>query len=58
MVVHYPTIVNIASVKKTHSKSSPNVGSSLATLPFPVIVGGADRRALSGLLGSDRRVQP
>jgi AAA+ superfamily predicted ATPase len=30
------------------------LGAALATLPFPVLVGGADRRSLSNLLGSER----
>ncbi len=30
------------------------LGSALATLPYPLLVGGADRRAMSGLLGNDR----
>jgi len=30
------------------------LGAALATLPYPVLVGGADRRAMSSLLGSER----
>ena len=30
------------------------LGSALATLPYPVLVGGADRNTLSTLLGNDR----
>ena len=35
-------------------KSGHSILFSLATLPYPVLVGGADRRALSLLLGPDR----
>jgi AAA+ superfamily predicted ATPase len=31
-----------------------NVGSALATLPYPICVGGNDRRAVASMLGSDR----
>lgn len=30
------------------------LGAALSTLPFPVLVGGADRRSMSNLLGSER----
>ena len=51
-----PYVVNIASSQEDPQQKIQvlTLGAALATLPFPVIVGGADRRALSGLLGSDR----
>ena len=51
-----PYVVNIASSQEDPQKKIQvlTLGAALATLPTPVLVGGADRRALSGLLGSDR----
>jgi len=51
-----PFLVNVSG-----SQEDPNariqvqqLGSALASLPFPVIVGGADRRALGEILGDNR----
>lgn len=51
-----PFVINIASSQEDPQQKIQvlTLGSALATLPIPVLVGGADRRALSGLLGSDR----
>ena len=51
-----PYVVNVASSQEDPQQKIQvlTLGAALATLPFPVIVGGADRRALSGLLGADR----
>lgn len=51
-----PYVVNVASSQEDPQQKIQvlTLGAALATLPFPVMVGGADRRALSGLLGSDR----
>jgi len=51
-----PYLINLSS-----SQDEPQVrlqvmqlGSALATLPYPILVGGSDRRTMAGLLGSDR----
>lgn len=51
-----PYLVNVAA-----SQEDPNLrnqvnmlGAALSTLPFPVLVSGTDRRAISGLLGQER----
>ncbi|MDP6934570.1 MAG: hypothetical protein QGG40_16725, partial [Myxococcota bacterium] len=51
-----PYLVNLGD-----SQEDPNMrnqvlqlGAEIATLPFPVLVGGTDRRAVSSLLGSER----
>ena len=51
-----PFVINVASSQEDPQQKIQvlTLGSALATLPVPVLVGGADRRALSGLLGSDR----
>lgn len=51
-----PFVINVASSQEDPQQKIQvlTLGSALATLPIPVLVGGADRRALSGLLGSDR----
>ena len=51
-----PFVVNVASSQEDPQQKIQvlTLGSALATLPVPVLVGGADRRALSGLLGADR----
>ncbi len=51
-----PFVINVASSQEDPQQKIQvlTLGAALATLPVPVLVGGADRRALSGLLGSDR----
>lgn len=51
-----PYVVNVASSQEDPQQKVRvlTLGAALATLSTPVLVGGADRRALSGLLGSDR----
>ena len=51
-----PFVVNIASAQEEPQQKIQvlTLGAALATLPTAVLVGGADRRALSGLLGTDR----
>ena len=51
-----PFVINVASSQEDPQQKIQvlTLGSALATLPVPVLVGGADRRALSGLLGADR----
>lgn len=51
-----PYLINVAP-----NQEDPNarlqmvkVGSALATLPYPVLVGGSDRRAMGTLLGTER----
>ncbi|MFT5684419.1 MAG: AAA+ superfamily predicted ATPase [Myxococcota bacterium] len=51
-----PYLINLSS-----SQDEPQVrlqvmqlGSALATLPYPILVGGSDRRTMSGMLGSER----
>ena len=51
-----PFVINVVSSQEDPQMKLQviQLGSALATLPYPVLVGGADRRALSLLLGSDR----
>lgn len=51
-----PYVINVVSSQEDPAIKLQvmNLGSALATLPYPVLVGGSDRRALSGLLGADR----
>ena len=51
-----PYVINVVSSQEDPQAKLQvmNLGSALATLPYPVLVGGADRRALSSLLGGDR----
>ena len=51
-----PYVINIVSSQEEPQMKLQVVqlGSALATLPYAVLVGGADRRALSALLGQDR----
>jgi AAA+ superfamily predicted ATPase len=51
-----PYLVNVASAQEDPALRMQflGLGGALATLPYPVLVGGSDRRAISGLLGSER----
>jgi AAA+ superfamily predicted ATPase len=51
-----PYVVNVAPAQEDPAlRNQLNVlGGALSSLPFPVLIGGSDRRAVSGLLGSDR----
>ena len=51
-----PFVINVAASQEDPQQKIQvlTLGTALATLPVPVLVGGADRRALSGLLGADR----
>ena len=54
-IIASPSCVKCCFSKEPQQKIQVlTLGAALATLPTPVLVGGADRRALSGLLGSDR----
>ncbi|MFZ5475693.1 MAG: ATP-binding protein [Myxococcota bacterium] len=51
-----PYLVNVASSQEDPQLRNQMMmlGGALATLPYPVLVGGSDRRAIGALLGSDR----
>jgi AAA+ superfamily predicted ATPase len=51
-----PYMVNVAGAMEDPNLRNQvnNLGAALATLPFPVLIGGSDRRAISGLLGAER----
>ncbi len=51
-----PYVVNVASAQEDPALRNQMIalGGALATLPYPVLVGGSDRKSISGLLGSDR----
>lgn len=51
-----PYLINIASSQEDPQSRLKvlRLGAALSTLPYPVLAGGADRRSLSSLLGSDR----
>lgn len=51
-----PYVVNVASSQEDPQQKLQvlGLGAALATLPFPVLVGGSDRREVSGLLGAER----
>ncbi|MBM4390338.1 MAG: ATP-binding protein [Deltaproteobacteria bacterium] len=51
-----PYVVNVDSAQEDPALRNQMValGGALATLPYPVLVGGSDRKSISGLLGSDR----
>jgi AAA+ superfamily predicted ATPase len=51
-----PYIVNVPDTQEEPLLRAQviTLGSALATLPYPICVGGTDRRAIAGLLGSDR----
>ncbi len=51
-----PYVVNVASAQEDPALRNQlmALGGALSTLPYPVLVSGSDRRAISGLLGPDR----
>ena len=51
-----PYVINVMSTAEDPALRNQviQLGGALATLPFPVLVGGSDRRAIEVLLGSDR----
>jgi AAA+ superfamily predicted ATPase len=51
-----PYVINVMASHEDPSlrTQATNLGSALATLPYPVLIGGSDRRAIGVLLGSDR----
>ena len=51
-----PYVINVAPAQEDPALRNGlmALGSALSTLPYPVLVSGSDRRAISGLLGSDR----
>lgn len=51
-----PYVVNVMDVNEDPAQRLQmlRLGGALATLPFPVLVGGSDRRAIEVLLGTDR----
>lgn len=51
-----PYVINAApALEDPALRNQLNVlGGALSSLPYPVLIGGADRRAISGLLGTDR----
>lgn len=51
-----PYVVNVASSQEDPALRNQMIalGTALSTLPYPVLIGGSDRRAISGLLGTDR----
>ena len=51
-----PYIVNVDSSQEDPQLriQTTRLGSALAALPYPVLIGGSDRRTVSGLLGSER----
>jgi AAA+ superfamily predicted ATPase len=51
-----PYVVNVASAQEDPAQRNQllALGGALSALPYPVLVSGSDRRAISGLLGQDR----
>jgi AAA+ superfamily predicted ATPase len=51
-----PYVVNVMSTNEDPAMriQMMQLGGALASLPFPVLIGGSDRRAIEVLLGSDR----
>lgn len=51
-----PYIVNVVASQEDPAQRNGIVrlGSALATLPYPVLIGGSDRRAIGSLLGAER----
>ena len=51
-----PYVINMVSSQEDPQARVKvmRLGAALATLPYPVLVGGADRRAIGALLGSER----
>jgi AAA+ superfamily predicted ATPase len=51
-----PYVVNVAVAQEDPAQRNQlmALGGALTTLPYPVLVSGSDRRAISGLLGQDR----
>jgi len=51
-----PYVINVLQSQEDPAQRAAftRLGTTLATLPFPVLIGGTDRRAIGALLGSDR----
>ena len=51
-----PYVINVATAQEDPALRNQllALGGALTTLPYPVLVSGSDRRAISGLLGQDR----
>ena len=51
-----PYVVNVMNTQEDPALRNQvtQLGGALATLPFPVLIGGSDRRAIGTLLGGDR----
>ncbi len=51
-----PYIINVPDTSEEPALRAQviNLGSAMAGLPFPIVVGGADRRAIAMMLGPDR----
>ncbi len=51
-----PYVVNVVASQEDPAQRAGIVrlGSALATLPYPVLIGGSDRRAIGSLLGAER----
>lgn len=51
-----PFVVNVAAGQEDPQLRNQvmRLGSALATVPYPVLMGGGDRRSVAGLLGSER----
>ncbi len=51
-----PYIINVDSSQEDPQLriQTTRLGSALSSLPYPVLIGGSDRRTVSGLLGSER----
>jgi len=51
-----PLVVNVDSSQEDPQLriQTTRLGSALAALPYPVLIGGSDRRTVSGLLGNER----
>jgi AAA+ superfamily predicted ATPase len=51
-----PYIVNVMSAQEDPALRNQliHLGGALATLPYPVLIGGTDRRAIGSLLGNER----
>ena len=51
-----PYVVNVPDTQEEPALRAQvmNLGSALASLPYPIVVGGTDRRAVSYMLGADR----
>jgi AAA+ superfamily predicted ATPase len=51
-----PYLINVPDTQEEPALRAQviNLGSAIAALPYPICIGGTDRRALAGMLGSDR----